>query len=213
MDFFDILLAKKMGGGKATLIEKTITANGTYNAVDDEADGYSSVTVDVVQNVVLDYIANDFKLNNSIVEINVPNGVTKIADSGLSSYSKVKVINIPDSCTTFGNNAFYGCSSLEHINIPNGTTNILNQCFQGCSALKEIDLPSSVNWIGKNAFGNCTSLKTITVRAVNPPTINNYSFSGVPANANIYVPAESVEAYKAAQYWSARAAYIQAIQE
>lgn len=33
--------------GNPSLIEKTITENGTYNASDDEADGYSSVTVDV----------------------------------------------------------------------------------------------------------------------------------------------------------------------
>lgn len=35
------------GGGGATLIEKSITANGTYNASDDNADGYSKVTVNV----------------------------------------------------------------------------------------------------------------------------------------------------------------------
>ena len=34
-------------GGSATLITKSITANGTYNASDDSADGYSSVTVNV----------------------------------------------------------------------------------------------------------------------------------------------------------------------
>jgi len=34
-------------GGSATLITKTITANGTYSAEDDDADGYSSVTVNV----------------------------------------------------------------------------------------------------------------------------------------------------------------------
>ena len=33
------------GGGGSTLITKTITQNGTYNASDDNADGYSSVTV------------------------------------------------------------------------------------------------------------------------------------------------------------------------
>ena len=33
--------------GPPTLIEKSITENGTYNASDDEADGYSSVTVEV----------------------------------------------------------------------------------------------------------------------------------------------------------------------
>ena len=35
------------GGGSATLITKTITANGTYLAEDDSADGYSEVTVNV----------------------------------------------------------------------------------------------------------------------------------------------------------------------
>jgi len=35
------------GGGSATLITKSITANGTYDAEDDSADGYSSVTVNV----------------------------------------------------------------------------------------------------------------------------------------------------------------------
>lgn len=34
-------------GGSATLITKNITANGTYSASDDSADGYSSVTVNV----------------------------------------------------------------------------------------------------------------------------------------------------------------------
>lgn len=35
------------GGGDATLITKSITANGTYSASDDSADGYSEVTVNV----------------------------------------------------------------------------------------------------------------------------------------------------------------------
>ncbi len=36
-----------ISGGGSTLITKNITANGTYNASDDSADGYSSVTVNV----------------------------------------------------------------------------------------------------------------------------------------------------------------------
>ena len=35
------------GGGSAVLIDKTITRNGTFNARDDSADGYRSVTVEV----------------------------------------------------------------------------------------------------------------------------------------------------------------------
>ena len=35
------------GGGSAILIDKTITENGEYSAIDDDADGYSTVVVDV----------------------------------------------------------------------------------------------------------------------------------------------------------------------
>ena len=40
------------GGGSATLITKSITANGTYSAEDDDADGYSEVTVNVPSSAV-----------------------------------------------------------------------------------------------------------------------------------------------------------------
>lgn len=50
MNMYGLLLAKKLsggGGGSSTLVSKTITANGTYNPADDNADGYSSVTANV----------------------------------------------------------------------------------------------------------------------------------------------------------------------
>lgn len=48
MDVFSYALGKKAGGGgtPATLIDKTITENGTYNASSDNADGYRRVIVD-----------------------------------------------------------------------------------------------------------------------------------------------------------------------
>lgn len=39
-------------GGEPTLITKSITANGTYSAEDDDADGYSSVTVAVPSKII-----------------------------------------------------------------------------------------------------------------------------------------------------------------
>ena len=46
------------GGGGSTLITKTITVNGTYDAEDDGADGYSSVTVNVSGGVTWDTVYN-----------------------------------------------------------------------------------------------------------------------------------------------------------
>lgn len=51
MTYWERLLAEYVGGGDSpispTLIAKSIITNGTFNAVDDEADGYSTVTVNV----------------------------------------------------------------------------------------------------------------------------------------------------------------------
>ena len=44
---YDDYIAQISGGGGGTLITKSITSNGTYDAEDDGADGYSSVTVNV----------------------------------------------------------------------------------------------------------------------------------------------------------------------
>ena len=50
MSFYHALLGKALyggGGSEPVLISKTITSNGTYDASDDNADGYSSVSVSV----------------------------------------------------------------------------------------------------------------------------------------------------------------------
>lgn len=47
------------GGGSATLITKSITQNGTYNASSDNADGYSKVTVNVSGGEVVEAKSNN----------------------------------------------------------------------------------------------------------------------------------------------------------
>ena len=52
---------------KGTLIEKTITENGTYNAEDDEADGYSSVIINVAGGGETKYYEYIRVLNGQII--------------------------------------------------------------------------------------------------------------------------------------------------
>ena len=58
MNLYDVLFAKSLSGGGAApvLIDKSITTNGTYNASDDNADGYSAVTVDVDTNLTVSQV-------------------------------------------------------------------------------------------------------------------------------------------------------------
>lgn len=53
-----ILIEKQVTSSDATLITKTITANGTYSAEDDNADGYSEVTVNVALPVTWETMVN-----------------------------------------------------------------------------------------------------------------------------------------------------------
>ena len=57
--------------------------------------------------------------------------------------------------------------------------------------------------IGYDAFYNCSALSSIYSNAVTPPEISGfYTFDGVNKDIPVYVPQESLEAYKAAPGWS-----------
>lgn len=122
----------------------------------------------------------------------------------------IKTSTIPNTVTTIGDRAFYNCTVLTSITIPSSITRIESYGFYGCSGLTSITIPNSVTYIGNYAFYNCTGLTYITVEATTPPTLQSNAFSNTN-NCPIYVPAESVETYKAASGWSDYASRIQAI--
>ena len=62
-------------------------------------------------------------------------------------------------------------------------------------------LPSSVQEIGDNTFALCSKLKKITVNSLTPPTIQAKTFYDVNRQIPVYVPDESVDAYKNDAYW------------
>ena len=66
----------------------------------------------------------------------------------------------------------------------------------------------SVTSIGDYAFKDCTSLISVYCKATTPPTGGSYMFSNNASGYKIYVPMESVEAYKSALYWDYYASSI-----
>jgi hypothetical protein len=81
--------------------------------------------------------------------------------------------------------------------------------FHGCTGITSHDVATLNNSAG--IFANNSSCGSFTIHAETPPAIAVDTISGLKADCIIYVPAASVDAYKAKQYWSARAAYIQAM--
>ena len=110
------------------------------------------------------------------------------------------------------NSMFYGCTGLTAapaLNAKNLAEGCYASMFYGCSAIKAHSV-FALNNSSNNMFFANVSCETLDVSFPTPPDITSSTITGLRADCIIYVPAEAVDAYKAAQYWSARAAYIQA---
>ena len=93
-------------GSSATLIEKTITENGEYSAADDNVDGYSSVNVNVKNQIHSLYCsftnANFGLLCSNNGEYNIPNSRLGIMLSYcILSNPATKVIVDTDICSSY----------------------------------------------------------------------------------------------------------------
>jgi hypothetical protein len=110
-------------------------------------------------------------------------------------------VELGDCVTSIGWMAFGDCRSLTSVTIPDSVTSIGNQAFLQCTGLTSIVIPNSVTSIGDDAFYECNGLTSITVNAITPPTLINGAFDETN-NCPIYVPCESVNAYKSAEEWS-----------
>lgn len=116
-------------------------------------------------------------------------------------------------CTSIGRYAFCYCSLLTSITIPNGITAIGSYGLFGCSSLSNVLIPSSLTVIDARAFTNSTNLTSITILTTTPPTLGDANAFENTNDCPIYVPAASVDAYKAATNWASLASRIFAIQE
>jgi len=95
--------------------------------------------------------------------------------------------------------------------IPDGTLHIGAYAFYGLSGITSVTVPDSVTSIVSYAFQGCSSMASITFTSERPPVAGHEIFTETDPNLVIYVPAASVNAYKAASGWSNYASKIQAI--
>lgn len=164
-------------------------------------------------------IGNDaFSECKKLTSIAIPNSVTSIGGWVFSSCTRLTSVTIPNGVKAITDYMFYFCRNLNNVAIPNSVTRIGHHAF-GLCGLKSITIPSSVTTIGNLAFED-TSLESITCEAVIPPEgepeivydwdqgqwkgmeqsdvfLDWYFNFTIP----LYVPVNSVEAYKESGVW------------
>ncbi len=101
--------------------------------------------------------------------------------------------------------------------IPETVTTLRANAFASCTRITSVVIPANVTSFGSQAFSDCTSLTSIICKAVDVPDCSHFpsyapAFKNVDKSIPVYVPAESVGAYKAADGWN-QFPNIQAINE
>ena len=204
-------------------LKNVIIPDSVKNIGDYAFSGCSMLTSITIPNSVIS-IGNYAFNFSGLTSITIPNSVTSIGNGLFSGCSGLASIIMSDCITSIGKATFYGCTALSSITIPYGVTSVGKEAFYECSALTNIIIPNSVTSIGDSAFKLCTRLTSITIpnsvtnigdsafydsriknaviqRSV-PPTIKNENIFYSTGIKTIKVPAEAVEAYKAADGWS-----------
>ena len=122
--------------------------------------------------------------------------------------TEITELTIPSDITSIGDYAFYNCASLTSVTIPDSVTSIGDYAFCSCYSLTSVTIGNSVTSIGEDAFRSCYSLTSVYCKPTTPPTGGNLAFYDNASGRKIYVPRNSVSAYKAAKYWRDYADYI-----
>ena len=155
----------KVNVPEKTLTTKTITANGTYNATDDNADGYSQVTVETEKYAPRYITFQNYSGTELDYEIN--NLDTKnLTSTHYMFYYCSNLTSVPLFDTSNVDNMSYmfnGCHSLVSVPLFD-TSNVHNmtEMFGYCPRLASLPLFDTSNVTDMTrAFGQCDSLTEI----------------------------------------------------
>ena len=134
--------------------------------------------------------------NNTVV----PDDIIIIGNNAFYGRRTESTLLLPVSVTSIGDYAFASCDNLESFVIPENVTQIGEYSFGMTQRLKMVAIPAKVSSIGHCAFYNTPQLATVIFENEEPVSIDENTFTN-RVNATLYVPNNSISAYKVADYW------------
>lgn len=128
-------------------------------------------------------------------------------------YSLAKVIPT-NGITLINNSAFANNFSLKDIILPDGLTTFNNSSFSNNRTIRKFIIPANVTTLGTLVFSGNVAVKYYIFLPTTPPTMADINvFTQINPLCKIYVPDESVEAYKTVTNWDTYADHIYPLSE
>ena len=153
------------------------------------------------------YKCNSMKsliIGDTASSVEVP--VTLIGSNSFRYCNGLESLTIGNTVLSLASCSFGNCNNLKNVSIGDGVTSIGNDAFCQCKKLEKVVIGNSVTSIGRAAFYDCVNLKTFISHAIVPPSGNN-CFTNYNDEVNnyihttLFVPAESLEAYRVHEEW------------
>ncbi|MBU5481649.1 leucine-rich repeat protein [Blautia sp. MSJ-19] len=135
--------------------------------------------------------ANSFIIEGTVLkqytgsggQVEIPAGVTEIADYAFANCTGVQSVWIHSGVTKIGYRAFSGCTGLRTVTLY-GVKTIGEYAFADCTGLGTVTLDEGLKTIGAYAFQGCTAMKYIAVPAT-VTLIDAFAFDGCTALKDI----------------------------
>ena len=140
---------------------------------------------DSVNYVISDGVLTGYNGKRSVLDI--PEGVTQIADNCFKNRTSITSVNMPESLISIGQSAFEGCSNLRSVNFNDALESIGAYAFRYCSRLVSAVFGSKLETIGSQCFYNCYSLCSVLLPDI-IELINSSTFAGCTSLESIVIP-------------------------
>ena len=142
--------------------------------------------------------------NNELIELVIPNDITRINSFAFYGCLSITSVTIGDGVTEIDSYAFQKCSSLTSATIGNNVTVVECGAFADCTSLNKVSFGESVKNIGVRAFRDASIIECYSYNPA-PPYItsvgssilndNNTFCRAIEEGAVLYVPKGSKDTY------------------